>query len=206
MIKNYFRHLKTVLHHKNLVLLYSFKVGIPLQGIMHDLSKFRPSEFNLSVKYFQGFETPCLKERRENNNYSMIAVTHTNRNKHHFEYWVDILKGNLILRKIPFKYCLEYCIDGISASKTYSQKSFTSSMPLDYFSSRKDRYLMHPASKEFILKTYELFKESGFKNIKKSKLKSLYKIVNEKYPETYEVKINLDTSLFPIVNEKKDPL
>ena len=35
-------HLKTVTHHKKLVLQHCFRVGLYYQGITHDLSKFWP--------------------------------------------------------------------------------------------------------------------------------------------------------------------
>lgn len=198
MIKNTFGHFRNVFHHKHLVLIYSFKVGIPLQGIKHDLSKFRFSELLPSIKYYSGNVTPCIKERKDNDMYSSIAVTHTNRNKHHFEYWIDIYKGNLLLRKIPFKYLLEYIIDGISASKTYNKKSYTTSIPLSYFNERKDHYLMHPASKEFVVECYKLYEQSGFKLLKKKRLKELYISVNSKYENTYEVKIDFENNIHPI--------
>ncbi len=203
MIKNVIGHIRNVLHHKNLVLIYSFKLGIPLQGIKHDLSKFRFNELLPSIKYYSGDKTPCIKERMDNDMYSSIAVTHTNHNKHHFEYWIDIYKGNLLLRKIPFKYCLEYIIDGISASKTYNKNRYNTSIPLEYFNERKSHYLMHPATKEFITICYTIYKESGFKNLKKKKLKKLYNDVNLKYENTYEIKINFEINLKPLVNEKR---
>ena len=203
MIKNIFGHYRNVFHHKNLVLIYSFKVGIPFQGIKHDLSKFRFSELLPSIKYYSGNVTPCIKERMNNDMYSSIAVNHTNRNKHHFEYRIDIYKGNLLLKKIPFKHCLEYIIDGISASKTYNKKNYNTSIPLNYFNERKSHYLMHPATKEFITTCYTIYKESGFKNLKKKKLKKLYYSVNQKYENVYEVKINFENNIIPLVNEKR---
>ena len=38
-------HLRTINHHKLLVMKGCFKVGLYRQGLMHDLSKYTPSEF-----------------------------------------------------------------------------------------------------------------------------------------------------------------
>lgn len=54
MINAFFGHLKTVLIHKYWVFIYCCKLGIPWQGITHDLSKFSWTEFSESVKYYQG--------------------------------------------------------------------------------------------------------------------------------------------------------
>ena len=46
MKKNYaWQHFKTITHHKCLVLHYCFRMGLYWQGIVHDLSKYSPTEF-----------------------------------------------------------------------------------------------------------------------------------------------------------------
>lgn len=57
-IINTFRHFKKVCTHKRWVFYYCCKVGIPFQGLVHDLSKFSPTEFWESVKYYQGTSSP----------------------------------------------------------------------------------------------------------------------------------------------------
>lgn len=42
---NFFGHLKTVTKHRFLVMAGCFRVGLILQGLTHDLSKFSPTEF-----------------------------------------------------------------------------------------------------------------------------------------------------------------
>lgn len=87
-IINTFRHFKKVCTHKRWVFYYCCKVGIPFQGLMHDLSKFSPTEFLESVKYYQGTSSPidaCKKE----NGWSVAWMHHKGRNKHHYEYWQD---------------------------------------------------------------------------------------------------------------------
>lgn len=180
MIK-FFKHLKIVTTHRWKVLVFSFKVGIPLNGFKHDLSKFSYTEFSRSLKYFQGVSSPILCERMDNDLYSEVAVHHTNRNRHHFEYWIDVYKGQLVIKKMPFKYNLEYCIDMISASMTYMKKDFTKDKVLNYFLERKSNYFMHPGSKEFVIKVLEEYSINGFKNLKKKKLLALYKDIISKY-------------------------
>lgn len=65
-IINTFRHFKKVCTHKRWVFYYCCKVGIPFQGLIHDLSKFSPIEFWESVKYYQGISSPIDACKKEN--------------------------------------------------------------------------------------------------------------------------------------------
>ena len=57
-LNNIIRHLRTVLTHKFYVAKYCFMCGLYAQGVLHDLSKFSPTEFFESVKYYQGNRSP----------------------------------------------------------------------------------------------------------------------------------------------------
>lgn len=67
-LKNFYGHLSTILHHKNLVRHYCFKAGLYKQGIMHDWSKYNPIEFFAGVKYYQGGKrSPNFAEKEDKN-------------------------------------------------------------------------------------------------------------------------------------------
>ena len=57
-------HFKTITKHKILVAKGCFKVGLYCQGIMHDMSKYSPTEFIPGAKYYQGNQSPNNIERR----------------------------------------------------------------------------------------------------------------------------------------------
>ena len=59
-MRNIFGHLKTILIHKWWVFYYCCKFGIPLQEITHDLSKFSPTEFLESIKFYQGNKSSSI--------------------------------------------------------------------------------------------------------------------------------------------------
>ena len=44
-------HLSTVTRHKYLVMKGCFSVGLYRQGLLHDLSKFSPTEFMVGARY-----------------------------------------------------------------------------------------------------------------------------------------------------------
>lgn len=58
LLKNSWLHLKKIITHKYYVAKYCFKVGLYWQGIIHDMSKFSPTEFLESIKYYVGTSSP----------------------------------------------------------------------------------------------------------------------------------------------------
>ena len=52
-IKNFIGHLKTITYHKIVVFKLCVKAGILYRGLVHDLSKYSPTEFWEGVKYYQ---------------------------------------------------------------------------------------------------------------------------------------------------------
>lgn len=53
MLKNLWGHFTNVVKHKWIVFCLCCKAGIPVRGIMHDLSKFSITEFFQGVKYYR---------------------------------------------------------------------------------------------------------------------------------------------------------
>jgi hypothetical protein len=178
-----FKHLHTINKHRFIVFKNCCKLGIPFRGLFHDLSKYSSKEFWPSTKYYRGVGSPILNERKETT-YSNIWNHHTNRNKHHFEYWIDLCNNFIFIRPMPYKYALEYVADVISASKTYNGKNFTPGMPLNYFSARKHTYLMHSTTKEFVETLFKEYSQNGFKNLKKKNTKKIYENCFSKQPKT----------------------
>lgn len=182
-----FKHLHTVNKHRFYVFLNCVRCGIPWRGLVHDLSKYSPAEFFPSAKHYNGTKSPIGAERREEGGYSSVFIHHTRRNRHHYEYWVDVTTGDIVLIPMPFVFALEMCCDMISASKVYNGKNFNRSLPLDYFFKVEGKAMIHSATKEFVKTVLTFFKESGFKNIKKKKLKKLYEQIQKKFPHIEKI-------------------
>ncbi len=157
-------HLSTVMRHKALVGSMCFRVGLYRQGITHDLSKFSPSEFIPSVRYYQeGKRSPVGAERRERG-YSRCWLHHKGRNRHHFEYWLDYAPDpplRLVGYKMPPGYFAEMIIDRIAASMVYCGKDYTDKQPLKYFYDRTDRTLIHPETADMMEKMFVLLAREG---------------------------------------------
>ena len=88
LVKNFFGHFNTINKHRFMVFKLSIKAGIPFRGLVHDLSKYSPTEFIEVVKYYVGTKSPiAICKMKEG--YSKAWLHHKGRNKHHFEYWYD---------------------------------------------------------------------------------------------------------------------
>ena len=172
-LKNFFKHLHTVNTHRYKVFLLCCKVGIPLQGLLHDLSKYSPTEFWEGVKYYQGDYSPIHNCKKENG-YSKAWLHHKGRNKHHYEYWYDYEAPNET-PKMPFKYFLEMICDTLSAGMTYQGKNWTKEYQLAYWNRTKDRVRMDESQKIALGKVYERIAEKGLKEVLKKKyIKNIY--------------------------------
>ena len=154
----YLKHLKVVLLHKWYVGVECFKCGLYWQGIIHDLSKFSPTEFGESARYFQGNSTP-IGAAKKDKGYSEAWLHHKGHNKHHWEYWTDFYNGKIKAIEIPDKYITEMACDMVGAGKAYNQnKKWDREEPLKYFREHENNWLMTESTKrklDFELRWYK---------------------------------------------------
>ena len=160
---NWLKHLKTINHHKMLVMKGCFKVGLYRQGLMHDLSKYTPVEFLVGCRYFKGDVSPNNGERLEKG-YSSAWLHHKGRNKHHMEYWIDYGGKDeppMVGMRMPDRYIVEMFIDRMSASKNYQKEKYTDRSALEYYERGKGHYIMHPEVQELLERLLNMLAEKG---------------------------------------------
>lgn len=158
-----FDHLHTVNTHRRWVRRYCWKLGLVWQGLTHDLSKFSPTEFWRSVKYYQGYRSPNDAERIANG-VSLSWLHHKGRNRHHFEYWTDygVSGEGIIGVEMPKKYVAEMFCDRLAASKVYRGQDFQPGDPYQFFQyGKKKRLLMHPATSELLETILIVLRDQG---------------------------------------------
>ena len=156
-------HLKTVCHHKNLVMRHCFRLGLYWQGLTHDLSKFSPVEFLVGARYFQGDRSPNDAERQDRG-CSYAWLHHKGRNRHHLEYWIDYAPGGkhgMCGMKMPARYLVEMFCDRVAASKTYRGADYTDRDPYDYYMKSRDHYLLHPETRAQLEQMLTILKDQG---------------------------------------------
>ena len=182
-MSNTFRHLRTIFKHRHQVIRNGFHMGIFWQCLRHDLSKYGPLEFGESKKHYRGIGSPVVGDRAAHDYYSKIAIHHTGKNKHHWEYWVDFFQGRLILAPMPWKYATEMVCDMLSASKTYDPKHFSGHVCLEYFQKRKAYCFIHKATEEYLEWCFAEYGNNGWKNLKRKLTKKKYAEIQAKYPK-----------------------
>ena len=161
---NFCGHLRTILHHKNLVRHYCFRAGLYKQGIMHDWSKYSPVEFSNSVRNFQGGKKSPNFGEKATKTYSSSWLHHKGRNRHHFEYWIDFTLNpdeGLQGMPMPTRYVLEMFCDRIAASKNYNRKNYDDSFPLAYYEKNKSHYILHKDTKELLERLLHMLADEG---------------------------------------------
>ena len=174
-IANILKHLKTINKHKWWVFVYCCKAGIPFRGLVHDLSKFSPTEFCESVKYFDGKISPIVK-CKEINGVSYAWLHHKGRNRHHYEYWQDNFDKGGHPVVMPFKYALEQICDFLGAGKAYMGKDFTYQAEYQWWLKKiSNPVAMHPQTKQFTeLMLLDLYENSDLTILKKKNSLKLY--------------------------------
>lgn len=185
------KHFKTITHHRRLVRLHCKKAGIPLQGLVHDLSKYSPTEFIPGAIYFLGNKSPNVAER-EKNGASLAWMHHKGLNKHHFEYWVDYepksrRPGPV---RMPARYLIEMFCDRVAASKVYQGENYTPDKPLEYYQSGHAKDHMHPDTarvlEEWLTLLAEQGEEAAFAHIR-SLHRRVYREPRKKKGKTYAI-------------------
>ena len=118
-IKNAWKLFKIVSIHKYWVFYFCRKCGITWRGIVHDLSKYSPTEFLENLKYYHPDRSP-VGVCKSKNGYSGAWQHHKGRNPHHYEYWTDNYDRGTTAIRMPKEYAIEMLCDWLAACKVYN--------------------------------------------------------------------------------------
>ena len=173
-ISKMWKHFCVVNKHRFKVFCLCCRVGIPIQGLFHDFSKYYPVEFFETARYFEEGKYSPIRKCKEVKGYSNAWIHHKNHNKHHYEYWYDY-NADVPSPIIPFKYVLELICDSLAAGMTYQGKNWTKEYQLKYWQKVKEKGKIHPKVKEYIEKVYTDVSNEGLKKVlHRKRLKKLY--------------------------------
>lgn len=139
-MKRYWAYLKSILHHKFYVCKIGLKMDIPIfQLIMHDMSKFRPSEF---FPYARALYSKTGKSQwTDSDEFDKAWLLHQHRNKHHWQYWVVLNDSGTFTPVNPdIRYTKELVADYLAM--TYNPDIKDSA--IDFFDKIRDRIRLHP--------------------------------------------------------------
>lgn len=191
-LKNIVGHFIVITRHKWVVFKLCCKVGQPWRGLVHDLSKYSPTEFWEGVKYFNGKHSP-ITDAKKDKGYSQAWLHHKGRNKHHTDYWVDLSAPDKT-PIIPYPYVAEMLCDKLAAGIVYKGKDWTKEYELEYWLHERDKTLVNDQIEALITEFLTQVSKDGIdKSLTKKNVKALYKEYcinyNEKSKKNEEIKI-----------------
>lgn len=162
-MRKHLKYLSYVLRHKWFVFLELRKLGkSPWLGIIHDLSKFRPSEWLAYANHFYGsdshHEDGTHTPVRDKTGYYKPTDTgdpafdlawhyHQRRNAHHWQFWVqaDDSGGEVVLQ-MPHRYFCEMLCDWRGASRAQGSKSTVA----QWYEANKGKMRLHPITRRWV--------------------------------------------------------
>lgn len=138
----YWTYLKYLARHKWHVFVASCDLGVPLLGILHDLSKFRPSEFIPYATYFYGPHAAMRTQTdAEKDAFDAAWLVHQHANKHHWQHWVlreD--SGATKVLPMPDRYRREMLADWRGAGMAITGQDNTAA----WFKKNRTHMILHP--------------------------------------------------------------
>lgn len=138
----YVEYFKYLAKHKWYVFVECCKLGVPLRGLLHDMSKFLPCEWVPYAHHFYG-----KRKKKVDRAYDLAWLHHIHRNKHHWQFWVIVDNGIEEYLPMPDKYVKEMLADWYGAG--YAQN-----MPdvKKWYLDRKEIIKLHPRTRRWIEK------------------------------------------------------
>lgn len=141
-------YLKYIIRHKWYVFLACRKTGTSLwRGLIHDLSKFLPSEWGPYRRTF--YADNGSKQYKESEEFAQAWNRHQKRQAHHWQNWLIYWdRGELEPLQMPEKCVREMVADWIGAGLAITGKMETRT----WYSKNKDKMLLHFITRAFVEK------------------------------------------------------
>lgn len=149
---SHLKYLGYVLRHKWHVFMEACKLGIPWRGLVHDLSKFTPTEWFPYVETFYGAKpsprdsSGSYDPSKVGGSFDQAWLRHQHHNPHHWQWW--ILRGDEDAQKVlpmPDSYRREMLADWRGAGRAQGKPD-----TLAWYSRNKDKMLLHPETRQWI--------------------------------------------------------
>lgn len=141
-MKRHLAYLRYVLRHKWFVLLACRLVGASLLlGLLHDLSKFLPSEWFPYARCFYALDGS--RHHIETEAFELAWGLHQKRNLHHWQAWQ--FDGTQPMR-MPERYVREMVADWIGAGWAITGKMEVR----EWYARNKGKMILHPATRAMV--------------------------------------------------------
>ncbi len=145
-MKKYLKNLLYIIEHKRNVFIEGRKLGLGIwQLLMHDMSKLTKSEFSqYANSFFGGERTDVIK-----NKFSVAWLNHKHKNKHHWQYWIDIKNKEIFPLEMPMKYIQEMLADWNSMSRKFHPLKNRIEATKEWYDKQID-IILHPTTKTIV--------------------------------------------------------
>ncbi len=148
----FLRYLRYLIRHKWFVFLECCRRGIVWRGLIHDWSKFLPSEFIPYMNHFYGDKPPEIGKNGVGDGdkaFDFAWLCHQKRNKHHWQWWV-LPKDDGTVRPLPIKepYRTEMLCDWIGVGRALGQPAGA----VKWYQENKDKLQIHPWTRSWIVR------------------------------------------------------
>ena len=156
----YLKFLWSLLRHKWFVSVECCRLGVPWLGVIHDWSKFLPSEFVPYARYFYGNYPKRADIHGDMRNilsdrytaegvqaaFDVAWLHHQKRNRHHWQYWIlvyDDEPDKIVCLPMPDRYRREMLADWRGAGRAYGNPDTR-----EWYLAHKDDIILHPDTRE----------------------------------------------------------
>lgn len=151
--QSWLKNLRYILMHKWHVLIAGWRLGgIPLwRLIIHDFSKFMPSEFfAYAAHFFAGDPRKgSMHDPGNSNAFDRAWIHHLHWNPHHHQHWIMIKRdGSLLPLKMPEHFAREMCADWAGAGCAQGKNG--RSDVCRWYVENAPSIILHPETQMFI--------------------------------------------------------
>lgn len=158
MKMKYVHYLWYLLRHKWYVFLECAKEHNIWLGVIHDWSKFLPSEIVPYANHFFGSGKQGISAGRDKTGYYKPTQTgddafdfawmlHQKRNKHHWQWWIiPAERGEMLTLPLPPRYLTEMICDWRGASRAQGYGGYIA----EWWVANREKMVLHPHTREVI--------------------------------------------------------
>ena len=173
----YLKYLNYLIRHKWFVLIECYKVGIIWRGIIHDLSKLRPSEFFFYADHFYGTQkekscyscfhkiwnsqcefngsgigdgeqaSQCKDYKVIDEQFDYAWLLHQKRNKHHWQWWV-LTEDYGIVKVLDMP--LKYRLEMLADWRGAGRAQGNKMSTKEWYEANKDNMKLHPDTRMWV--------------------------------------------------------
>ena len=145
----YLKYFGYVCRHRWEVFIECSKHGLIWRGLVHDLSKFMPSEFFAYANFYFGTDEDRSAWSQR---FNKAWLLHIHRNRHHWEHWVLFCVDNRAkLVEMPARYRREMFCEWVAVGR----ETF-----VDWFRKHFREMYFHPKTRQAVLRDYNDIKKN----------------------------------------------